>query len=234
LVVNGEGGADDKLRISDSLGNGSTQIGDPGLNQHAHPAWSPDGTQVVYDDASIDPSGIRIFFGDLNNRQGPGTELRANTGPILGQYPLWTRQGFIFQACNTWGNVPSQCGIWLLADNNSEPVQLTANPRHIPVDRRGNTVVYVSDESEAWNIYTLDITTGNTRQLTTGSAADGLPAISPDGRSVAFLSNRNGGLAVWSVDITGGTPQKLFDLRPDWGQLRANGWAEEKLSWTSN
>jgi serine/threonine protein kinase len=233
LVVDGHGGGHNKLRVSDPLGNGTYQIGDMGLTEHSHPAWSPDGSQVIYDDATIDPTGTRIFFGDLGTRQGPGTELNAAAGPIIAQYPLWTSRGFVFRGCNTWGNIPSQCGLWLMPGNDGEPAQLTSNPRHIPVDARGDKIAYVSDEAGNWNVYVLDLPTGQSQQLTTSQHADGLPAISPDGRTVAFLSNREN-LSVWAVDINGGDPQKLFDIQPDWGQLRADGWAEEKLSWGAN
>jgi Tol biopolymer transport system component len=77
----------------------------------------------------------------------------------------------------------------------------------------------------------LNIVTGATRQLTFDPAADGLATISPDGLSVAFLSNRQGGLAVWWVGINGGNPQKMFDIPAEWGTLRSDGWSEEKLSW---
>jgi len=233
LVVDGHGGGDNKLRISDPLGNGTYQIGDLGLTEHSHPSWSPDSSQVIYDDATIDPSGTRIYFGGLDTRQGPGTELNAAAGPIIGQYPLWTSRGFVFRGCNTWGNVPSQCGLWLMPGNTGEPAQLTDNLRHIPVDTRGDTLAYVSDEAGNWDVYVLNLSTGQSRQLTTSRQADGLPAISPDGRTVAFLSNREN-LSVWAVNINGGDPQKLFDLPPDWGQLRADGWSEEKLSWGAN
>jgi Tol biopolymer transport system component len=119
----------------------------------------------------------------------------------------------------------------VMQGNGGTPRKLTANPGHIPIDVRANTAVYVSAEKGDWSVYTLDIVSGATRQITEDGMNDGLAAISPDGRSVAFLSDREGKLAVWYVGIQGGPARKFFDLSAEWGQLRADGWAEERLAW---
>jgi Tol biopolymer transport system component len=238
LIVNGEGSTWDKLRILDPIGGAPFEIGDPALAGHAHPAWSPGGDKIIYDDATIDPAGCRIFIRGLNTNgpgTGPGTLLSAGVGrgELIGRNPLWTTQDrFIFRGCNTWEvGQESDCGIWVMQGNGGTPHKLTANPGHIPIDVRANTVVYVSAEKGDWSIYTLDIVSGAIRQITEDGMNDGLAAISPDGRSVAFLSDRDGRLAVWSVGIQGGPARKFFDLSAEWGQLRADGWAEERLAW---
>ena len=161
--------------------------------------------------------------------------MRAGVGrgELIGRNPLWTTQDrFIFRGCNTWEvGQESECGIWVMQGNNGTLQKLTANPNHIPTDVQANTVVYVSAEKGDWSIYTLDIVSGATRQITEDGMNDGLAVISPDGRSVAFLSDREGKLAVWYVGIRGGPARKFFDLSAEWGQLRADGWAEERLAW---
>jgi Tol biopolymer transport system component len=238
LIVDGDYGRWDKLRVLSPSGEDPREIGDPALAGHSYPSWSPDGSQVIYEDGTIDPRGYRIYVRDLNTNgpgSGPGTVLRAGVGrgELLGRNPLWTtRDRFIFRGCNTWETgKESECGIWLMQGNGGEPEQLTAEPNHVPMDVYGDTVVYVSPEAGDWNIYTLDLRTGATRQLTTNIAADGAAAISPDGRTVAFLSNRGGRLSVWTVGIQGGTPRKFFDLPADWGGLRPDGWSDEKMGW---
>jgi Tol biopolymer transport system component len=238
LIVNGEGSTWDKLRVLDPTGGAPFEIGDPALAGHTHPFWSPGGDQVIYDDGTIDPAGWRIFTRDLNANgpgTGPGTLLSTGIGrgELIGRNPLWTTQDrFIFRGCDTWEvGQESQCGIWVMQGNGGTPHKLTANPDHIPTDVRANTVVYVSAERGDWSVYTLDIVSGATRQITEDGMNDGLAVISPDGRSVAFLSDREGKLAVWYVDIRGGAAHKLFDLSAEWGALRADGWTEERLSW---
>jgi len=238
LIVNGSYGTWDKLRILDPSGGAPYEIGDPALAGHSYPSWSPDGSQVIYEDGTVDPRGWRVFVRDLNTNgpgSGPGNMLSTGVGrgELLGRNPLWaTRDRFIFRGCNTWEpGMESECGMWLMQGNAGEPERLTNNPNHVPMDVYGNTLVYVSPEAGDWNVYTLNLATGATQALTSDGAADGAATISPDGRSVAFLSNRGGRLAVWYVSIGGGSPRKFFDLPADWGGLRESGWSEEKLSW---
>jgi hypothetical protein len=238
LIVNGSYGTWDKLRILDPSGGSPYEIGDPALAGHSYPSWSPDGSQVIYEDGTVDPRGWRIFVRDLNTNgpdSGPGTMLSTGVGrgELFGRNPLWaTKDRFIFRGCNTWEpGMESECGTWLMQGDAGEPERLTNNSSHVPMDVYGNTLVYVSPEAGDWNVYTLNLATGATQALTTDSAADGAATISPDGRSVAFMSNRGGRLAVWYVSIGGGSPQKFFDLPADWGGLREDGWSEEKLAW---
>ncbi len=235
LVVNGDQDKLDKLRVSDPTKGAPFEIGDPGLTNHSHPAWSPDGTQVIYDDATIDPAGPHVYINVPNIASGPGTELETGigTGQLFGQNPLWATQNrFVFRGCNTWQTGQGgDCGIWLMQENGGTPLKLKDKPDYILTDICDDLLTYVSSETGNWNVYTLNIVTGATRQLTSNPAADGLATISPDGRSVAFLSNLGGVLAVWYVGINGGTPQKMFNIRPEWGDLRPDGWSEEKLSW---
>ena len=238
LVVNGDWGTWDKLRVLGPRGEDPFEIGDPALNGHTDPSWSPDASQVIYEDGTVDTAGWRIFtrkLSDTGPGSGTGTILKAGVGrgELIGRNPLWTtRDRFIFRGCNTWQvGKESDCGIWVMQGNGGTPTQLTASPNHIPTDVYGDTVVYVSAEAGDWNVYTLDLVSGATRQLTQDGANDGLPTISPDGRSVAFLSDRGNQWAIWYVPIRGGTAQKLFDLPPDWGQPRPDAWSEEKLSW---
>lgn len=46
------------------------------------------------------------------------------------------------------------------------------------------------------------------RRLTSGDKRDSDPAVSPDGRRIAFLSNRDGSSQIWTVDLAGGEPVK--------------------------
>jgi dipeptidyl aminopeptidase/acylaminoacyl peptidase len=49
---------------------------------------------------------------------------------------------------------------------------------------------------------------GAPRILTSGDKRDSDPVFSPDGRRIAFLSNRDGSSQIWTVDLTGGEPAK--------------------------
>ncbi|HEY1435680.1 MAG TPA: S9 family peptidase, partial [Thermoanaerobaculia bacterium] len=47
---------------------------------------------------------------------------------------------------------------------------------------------------------------GQPRRMTVGEKRDGDPKFSPDGRRLAFLSNRDGGSQIWVMDLAGGDP----------------------------
>ena len=65
---------------------------------------------------------------------------------------------------------------------------------------------------------------GPERRLTDGSASDGLPRWTRDGRAVIFSSNRSGTWQLWQAAAEGGSPRRLranacnewqADLSPD-------------------
>ncbi len=49
---------------------------------------------------------------------------------------------------------------------------------------------------------------GEARRLTSGEKQDSDPRFSPDGRRLAFLSNRDGGSQIWTMALSGGDPMK--------------------------
>ncbi|MBL8269851.1 amidohydrolase family protein [Steroidobacter sp.] len=53
------------------------------------------------------------------------------------------------------------------------------------------------------DLYTLPVTGGEAKRLTSGSAFDAQPRYSPDGRSIAFISDRSGGDNVWIIAADG-------------------------------
>src|SRR3972149_5004375 len=53
---------------------------------------------------------------------------------------------------------------------------------------------------------------GEPRRLTSNPASDSRPRFSPDGRTLAFLSTRDGSPQVWAIDLAGGEPRRLSSL----------------------
>jgi tricorn protease len=59
------------------------------------------------------------------------------------------------------------------------------------------------------DIWTADENGGNIQRLTVNKARDAYPRFSPDGKWIAFSSDRNGNLDVFIIPAGGGTPKQL-------------------------
>ena len=69
------------------------------------------------------------------------------------------------------------------------------------------------------NLWIMDADGGNQRKITAGSHVDERPCISPDGKTVVFVSDRSGKLNLWAVNTSTGELRQLtkhngFDYRP--------------------
>jgi len=66
------------------------------------------------------------------------------------------------------------------------------------------------------DLYTLPVTGGEARAIATGLAFDGQPAFSPDGKLIAFTSDRDGADNLWIANADGSNPKQLSkDQRAD-------------------
>jgi TolB protein len=78
------------------------------------------------------------------------------------------------------------------------------------VDPTGTWIVYASTQHAARSdIYRKQIDGRTQTRLTRDAADDAMPAISPDGRSILFASNRSGNWDIWKMSINGGAATQL-------------------------
>jgi Tol biopolymer transport system component/DNA-binding winged helix-turn-helix (wHTH) protein len=80
----------------------------------------------------------------------------------------------------------------------------------------GGWVVYSTDVDGTPHLFISPIDGDKERQLTDGEAGEAQPSWSPDGKRIAFVSVRKGG--IWLIDANGGEPKPLttFGSRPSW------------------
>src|SRR5947208_13253343 len=86
-----------------------------------------------------------------------------------------------------------------------EPIRFARTPDISP-DGRQVAFSYLGD------IWVVEAIGGVARPVTMHEAHDVNPVFSPDGKSIAFSSNRHGSYDVFVVPVQGGTPARLsFD-----------------------
>ena len=60
------------------------------------------------------------------------------------------------------------------------------------------------------DVWTADLDGKDVRRITSTAAVETTPHFSPDGKKIAFSSNRDGGTSVYIVDAMGGMPTRLY------------------------
>jgi len=69
-------------------------------------------------------------------------------------------------------------------------------------------------------IWMLDLGTGTSRQLTFAEKSSTSPQWSKDGKTIFFLSSREGGSQLWALETAGGEARKLTSFEPGLGTPR--------------
>ena len=85
----------------------------------------------------------------------------------------------------------------------------------------GKSIAFSSDRSGNYDVWTLDVASGQVRQVTKDPANDFFPAWSPDGHEIAFVSNRTASPGVYATTLDG---KERFVASAD-GQVGAPSWA---------
>jgi hypothetical protein len=128
-------------------------------------------------------------------------------------------------------------GLMVQSADGKTSYQLTTDPRDTSPtwSPDGTKVAYAHRQHDHWEIYVVEAATGRQTKVTTtpagpqsplgaGPAASPAssvsPAWSPDGKSIAFLTNRSGTWQVWVMAADGSQAGPLFDtalngLAPD-------------------
>ena len=94
--------------------------------------------------------------------------------------------------------------------DGKDTVRLTSDPGddQYPTERAG-TVVFTSYRDGNGELYAVPSTGGAERRLTTTTANETQPALSPDGRHIAYLSDASGVPKLWLCAADGTNPEPL-------------------------
>jgi uncharacterized protein YraI len=225
IVLANSNGAD-ALRVTDKL-------------EDVLPSFSPDKGKVVFSTYRQGDRLSRIYYVWTDEQNRRAWEWGA--GGLFGEDPDWMADGRI--VFHTTGETDQ---LWVMNGDATDqrPFFSTPSIAAIAADPSSSAVAYMGDSGEGqgaanWDIYTVDLQGENRRRLTDDSARDGLPAWSPDGQSIAFVSDRSGEWALWVMNSDGSNERMLallpgpvdgrVQFEPDYLN---HGWLEEQIAWS--
>ena len=195
----------------------------------ASPRLSPDGKYVlfVHSDGDIDAIYIKGLFDSL-----PARPLVS--GSDFYNYPRWHPANKQI-AWISWDHphMPwDESYLWLADLDSSTEIRpdlvsktLVAGGDGISVlqpefSPDGRNLAYISEQDGWWQIFLLDLQTGEKQQLTNDNAEHGLPAwlqdqqsfqFNPDSSLIYFLRNKEGIRTLWTLDLDS-NKEKMIQL----------------------
>jgi TolB protein len=232
-----------------------------------YPSWSPDGQGIVFSRNNSDsggggaPSGFPGMSRDVDASVGrpPGDRpsgASSGSGATLGivnvsdgsfweplpisiknMTPDWSSEGdqIVLSV-----NFSKSIGLMAQSVDGSESWQLTSDPYDTtPVcSPDGNQVAFIRRQHDHWEIYVIDVTTGQQTRLTDTPALDGVaassvsPAWSPDGEYIAYLTDRTGEWEIWVMKADGSEQAPLFGTELNGLTVDYTFASERALDWT--
>ncbi len=177
------------------------------------PAFSPDGRMIVFGRS----------FGALVNDLfavpvAGGEPQRLTFDKTSVRLPIWTPDGreILFISWRE-GGAP---GLWRMPATGGTPEKVEAavrNPVTLALASQGNRLALTDDISDLniWRLELPNTASGAGRKepapkpLIASTMFDANPRYSPDGKRVAFMSNRTGSQEIWIADSNGERPVVL-------------------------
>jgi Tol biopolymer transport system component len=188
----------------------------------AEPSFSPDGRYLAFT-RYIGPAVADIFVLELPHEKGERVEARQLTHwNRWSGNPVWSADGqeilFIRKEAGTGSR------IWRVAAFHDTDARLVESvgegSRSIAFSATSNRLVYSNGASDLniWRINLDSTSSGPTpnssaqTRLIASTREDNQPQLSPDGRLIAFTSDRSGDLEIWLANSDGSGERQLTRL----------------------
>jgi Tol biopolymer transport system component len=206
-VREAEGGSATELVVSAVDGTAATVVlpADSLYPFLRYPAWSPDGAELAVVRGTGGVAG-EIWLVPVQG--GKPRRLLDEPATIFSDYPSFTPDGRgIVHSSNRGGAT----NVWVVSVAGGVPQQLTTGPGpdESPSVAKDGSIAFVNSR---WRnlLRAHDQLSGASRTLVTHSPYLWAPAVSPDGREIAFSrSEVDGAWQVWSVPMEGGAARRL-------------------------
>jgi len=180
-----------------------------------NPAFSPDGRSVAFvRKASLQSGDIYT----VPTRGGEPRRLTFDNTFLAGL--TWTADGseIVFSSTRAGGD---RLSLWKIPASGGaeERVAVEGFNLFFPnISRHGNRLTYVQALGEDANIYRIDVPEATVSKnpptrLIASTRYDGGPEFSPDGKKIAFHSDRSGELEIWMCDADGTNLAQVTSIR---------------------
>jgi Tol biopolymer transport system component/DNA-binding winged helix-turn-helix (wHTH) protein len=166
------------------------------------PSFSPDGQNVLF--VRTQKLGFLQEIMSISAQGGEVTRITSEHSRVLGS-PQWSTDGKSVIFGSDRGSHPA---LWRVsATTNELPVEINDSGWYPAVSRRGFRLAY-QRVTHSLSVWTLDLPAMNEEQhilvpATSETDQGPGPQISPDGKKLAYMSDRSGTMEIWVSDRDG-------------------------------
>ena len=182
------------------------------------PTWSPDGLQIMF--SSSMQSNPELYVMDAN-----GTRARRLTySPGASTSPAWNpKTGQSVAFVSDRGGYPQ---LYLMDADGSNVRKIETGDRGYVVDPawspNGQLLAFSwRRPSGNYDLYVMDVASGQIIELTRDAAGNERPSWAPDGRHIVFESTRSGSRQIWVMLADGSQARQLTTK----GQNESPNWS---------
>ena len=216
----------DTLSIAElDLATGTSRLLTHDAAVNLEPRWSPDGRRIVFVSTAFNRR-FHVYTADVGTAGLERvTRLTGEAKSPLRRYyysaydheinPVWTRDGRSILYVSNRGHIHGTGGFWQMEavpgaaarEIHYEETNWRARPDFSPDGTRLLYSSYLGRNTH--QLWLMPAGGGDALPITYGDWDAVSARWSPDGRQIAYVSNRDGDLALWLHDVVGGAAHRL-------------------------
>ena len=216
------------VRIASAGGGDERKLLDPPISGFgdSEPAVSPNGREVVWNRCE-DGYNCALYLSDFQDGRLSGKPRQLTQDRGRKSSPIWTDAGD--EILYIGGHRTSELSIYRVRSTGGEPRRIEgigANASRLTLAAKSNRLLY-STLSINYDIRRADLNAAKIapQRFISSTRYEGNASYSPDGKRIAFSSNRDGVRQIWAADSGGGSTSPLTSF-PD-GIAAAPKWSPD-------